>query len=73
MSDDFLNLKKGGYSQEEAYFHKLNRELIEKLKRKQRGHLKLVVDNTNGSQSEDEENRSDDSDSGSGSGNREAA
>lgn len=31
MKDD---LKQAGYSQEEAYFHKLNRELIEKMKRK---------------------------------------
>lgn len=48
LKDD---LKNAGYSQEEAYFHKQNRELIEKIKEKERkrAHLKLVVDNTGGS------------------------
>lgn len=37
LKDD---LKHSGYSQEEAYFHKLNRELIEKQKRK--ANLRLI-------------------------------
>lgn len=46
MSDMNDNLKRNGYSQEEVYFHKINQELIEK--RKEKKHLRLVVDNTRG-------------------------
>lgn len=36
MRDVKDDLKNAGYSQEEAYFYRLNRELIEKLKKKMR-------------------------------------
>lgn len=36
MRDVKDDLKNAGYSQEEAYFYRLNRELIDKLKKKMR-------------------------------------
>ncbi len=54
LKDD---LARNGYNQEEAYFYKLNRELVDKLKQKAK--LKLIKggksDETGTSKTEDKE------------------